>query len=70
MSTLKKASLNLMVKMAHDLIDLEAYRATFEHIDTDDSGNITMDELKAALKMHGLQYDTKEAKRVIREVDF
>jgi len=69
-STLKKAALNVLIKMAHDSKDIEALRIAFEHIDTNQTGFITLNELKEALMKNNLQHDPEELKRIIMEVDY
>lgn len=56
--------------MAHDSKDIEVLRIAFEHIDTNQTGFITLEGLKEALMKNNLQHDPEELKRIIKEVDY
>ncbi|TNV79747.1 hypothetical protein FGO68_gene8048 [Halteria grandinella] len=69
-STLKKAALNVLIKMVPNSKDINALRAAFEKIDTECTGYISMEELKEALMKNNLQHDPEELQRIIKEVDY
>ena len=68
-SKLKKAALNILVKMINpnDLIEL---RREFEKIDTDHSGLIEFKELERALKNSNIKLDYEEIDQIIKELDY
>lgn len=68
-SLLKKAALNWLVKMT-DQQEIESLREQFQRIDTDNSGLISLDELKQAIQSSGVNISSTELERIIIEVDF
>lgn len=68
-STLKKAVMNILVKMAEGK-DIEHIREQFMRIDRDGTGYIRPNELKAALTAAKISYSEEEIDRIISEVDY
>jgi calcium-dependent protein kinase len=68
-STLKKAAMNLLVKMA-DNKDIEYLREMFMRMDKDQTGDITANELKEALNEASVKIDDKELEDIINNVDY
>lgn len=68
-STLKKAAMNLLVKMA-DNKDIEQLRDMFMKMDKDNTGDITAAELKDALNEASIKIDEKELDKIVSEVDY
>jgi calcium-dependent protein kinase len=68
-SALKKAAMNILVKMADDK-DIEHLRNMFMTIDKDNTGLITVKELKDALNDANVKIDESELEKIINEVDY
>ncbi len=68
-STLKKAAMNLLVKMA-DNKDIIYLREMFMSMDKDKTGDITANELKEALHDAHIKIDDSELEKIINEVDY
>lgn len=68
-STLKKAAMNLLVKMA-DNKDIMQLREMFMSMDKDKTGDITANELKEALAEAHIKIDDSELEKIINEVDY
>jgi calcium-dependent protein kinase len=68
-SALKKAAMNILVKMA-DNKDIEKLREAFISMDLDSTGDIRADELKLALKTADFCADDDEIEAIINEVDY
>lgn len=68
-SSLKKAAMNLLVKMA-DNKEIEHLREVFVNIDKDGTGFIHVHELKEALQESKINIDEKEIDRIFDEVDY
>ena len=68
-STLRKAALNVLVKMLSPT-DIENLRQLFQSIDTDNSGFIEIAELEKALNSHNHQIGAQELKKIISELDY
>lgn len=69
-STLKKAALNIMVKMISDSKDIQVLREAFISIDKNQTGFITACDLQQALQLAKLNHDPAEISRIIKEVDY
>ena len=69
-STLKKAALNIMVKMISDSKDIQVMRDAFIAIDKNQTGYITASDLQQALQLAKLTHDSAETSRIIKEVDY
>ena len=68
-STLKKAAMNILVKML-DVNEIEKLREAFLHIDTDNTGQITAAELKEALMRSNFNIPETEIDHIIDEVNY
>lgn len=68
-STLRKAALNMMVKMIDDR-ELENLREQFREIDEDGTGMIKASELAAVLRKRDLNMSNKEVEDLINEIDY
>lgn len=68
-SALKKAAMNILVKMA-DNKDIEKLREAFIAMDLDATGDIQADELKIALKNANFNFSDEEIDSIINEVDY
>ena len=68
-STLKKAAMNLLVKMA-DHKDIEQMRNMFMKMDKDQTGDITANELREALHEAHIKIDEHELQKIVNEVDY
>lgn len=68
-SKLKKAAMNMLVKMA-DQNQIEKLREQFTEIDADGTGLINADELKNAIKKSTLNIPDSEIDSIINEVDY
>ena len=68
-STLKKAAMNLLVKMA-DNKDIKSLRDIFMQIDKDQTGDITAAELKDALYQAHIKISDEELEKIVSEVDY
>lgn len=68
-SKLKKAAMNMLVKMA-DQNSIEELRTQFQKIDADGTGLINADELKSAIKESNLQIPDSDIEKIISEVDY
>jgi calcium-dependent protein kinase len=66
---LKKAAMNILVKMA-DNKDIEHLREVFMNLDEDGTGYITSLQLKSALKEANIHYKEEEIEKIIDEVDY
>ena len=63
-SKLKKAAMNMLVKMA-DAKQIESLRETFDQIDTDHSGMISAEELRNAIKGSKLEIPVSQVDNII-----
>lgn len=68
-STLKKAAMNLLVKMA-DFKEIEHMRNLFMRLDKDQTGDITVAELREALQEAQIKIDETELDKIVNEVDY
>ena len=68
-SKLKKAAMNMLVKMA-DQNSIEELRKDFQEIDKDGTGLINADELKLAIKQSNIAIPDDEIEKIIDEVDY
>jgi calcium-dependent protein kinase len=68
-STLKKAALNVLVKMLSPT-DIENLRQLFQKLDTDNSGNIELNELQKALSDNNHQIGATELRHIVEELDY
>lgn len=68
-STLKKAVMNILVKMA-DGKDIEHIREQFMRVDKDGTGYIKANELKQALTAAKIPFREEEIDKIISEVDY
>lgn len=68
-STLKKAAMNLLVKMA-DFKEIEHLRDLFMRLDKDQTGDITIAELRDALQEAKMRIDESELDKIVSEVDY
>lgn len=68
-SKLKKAAMNMLVKMA-DQNDIEDLRKEFQKLDKDGSGLINAEELKTGLKESKIDIPDEEIDKIIQEVDY
>lgn len=68
-SKLKKAAMNMLVKMA-DQNDIEELRNEFHKLDTDGSGMISAEELKEGLIASKIDIPDEEIDKIIHEVDY
>mmetsp|Transcript_106571 Transcript_106571/g.147538 ORF Transcript_106571/g.147538 Transcript_106571/m.147538 type:complete len:102 (-) Transcript_106571:251-556(-) len=68
-STLRKAALNMMVKMIDDS-ELGYYRDKFQEIDEDGTGLIKANELTKVLSRGKSKISDKEIKNLINEIDY
>lgn len=68
-SALKKAALNMLVKML-DSKEIENVREQFLKIDTDGTGMISVQELTNAMKNINVSITQKEIEHIIEEVDY
>lgn len=68
-STLKRAALNLFVKMLNPS-DVENLRKQFQMIDTDNSGFIEASELQVALKKAEKEAHASELHAILKELDY
>lgn len=68
-STLKKAALNVLVKMLNPK-EMDGLRKEFQKIDTDNSGIIEVSELETALKNAKFEMSAQEIKNIIDELDY
>ena len=68
-STLKKAALNLLVKMV-DSKEIEKLRAAFVKIDKDQTGMINKDELYEAMKNSHISISDKDIENIMKQVDY
>ena len=68
-SILKKAAMNMLVKMA-DQHSIEELRQDFVNIDKDRTGLINAQELKAAIKASDINIPDDEVEMIINEVDY
>ena len=66
---MKKAAMNLLVKMA-DNKDIEHLREMFMKMDKDQTGDITVNELKEALNEAQIKIDEAELNAIVNEVDY
>lgn len=69
-SKLKKAALNILIKMVSQTKDVELLRDSFTQLDQGQTGFITVTELKQALTDAHMNFDQDELDRIIREVDY
>lgn len=68
-SKLKKAALNVLVKMLKPK-DIDHLKEEFMKIDTDDSGFIEYKELEQALKNSNFHLSAEELNHIIKEIDY
>lgn len=68
-SALKKAAMNILVKMA-DNKDITKLKEAFIAMDLDGTGDIRADELKQALGHANIQINDHELDEIIDEVDY
>ena len=68
-STLRKAALNMMVKMIDDH-EVEALKEQFREIDQDGTGMIKASELASVLRKRDLNMSNKEVESLINEIDY
>lgn len=68
-SALKKAAMNILVKMA-DNKDIEKLREAFIAMDLDSTGDIRANELKLALNRANISFKDDDIDRIIDEVDY
>ncbi len=68
-SLLKRAALNLLVKMLSPS-EVETLREQFQKIDTDNSGQIEITELKEVLIKHSKNVPVTEFDHIIKELDY
>ena len=68
-SKLKKAAMNMLVKMA-DQQQIEKLREQFTEIDIDGTGLINASELKVAIKQSNLNIPDSEIEDIINEIDY
>mmetsp|Transcript_106572 Transcript_106572/g.147539 ORF Transcript_106572/g.147539 Transcript_106572/m.147539 type:complete len:102 (-) Transcript_106572:251-556(-) len=68
-STLRKAALNMMVKMIDDS-ELGYYRDKFQEIDEDGTGLIKANELTNVLSRGKTKISDKEIQNLIDEIDY
>jgi len=68
-SKLKKAAMNMLVKMA-DQNSIEELRLEFVHIDKDRTGLISAAELKQAIKASNIDIPDDQVEQIIDEVDY
>jgi calcium-dependent protein kinase len=68
-SALKKAAMNILVKMA-DNKDIEKLREMFIAMDLDGTGDIQANELKIALKQANINCNDDDIEAIINEVDY
>lgn len=68
-STLKKAALNVLVKMLQPN-EVEDLRQLFQKIDTDNSGFIEIHELERALESNNHHIGAQELKKIVEELDY
>jgi calcium-dependent protein kinase len=68
-STLKKAAMNVLVKML-DTKEIKKLRDAFMLLDKDGTGMISFTELKQAIKESKLNIKKKEIGRMIAEIDY
>ena len=68
-SILKRAALNLLVKMLSSS-DVETLRGQFQQIDTDNSGQIEISELKEVLMKSNNNIPVTEFDHIIKELDY
>jgi len=68
-SKLKKAALNMLVKMA-DQNSIEELRGEFVNIDKDRTGLINAEELKQAIKASDINIPDEQVEKIINEVDY
>jgi calcium-dependent protein kinase len=61
--------MNLLVKMA-DAKEIEHLRDMFMRMDKDQTGDITVEELKDALNKANIKIDDKELESIVSEVDY
>ena len=65
----KKAAMNLLVKISTPQ-ELEGAAAVFKGIDKDQSGLITIDEMKAFLKKQNMSCSDQEVSEMFEELDY
>lgn len=68
-SKLKKAAMNMLVKMA-DQNSIEELRSEFVKLDKDRTGLINADELKLAIKASDINIPDEQIDNIINEVDY
>ena len=68
-TTIKKAALDLVVKMASD-DDVKELRSAFQRIDTDGTGFISSQELKNILISKQMNASDQEVRDIISQMDF
>lgn len=68
-SKLKKAAMNMLVKMA-DQDQIEGLRAQFQEIDIDGTGLINADELRTAIKKSAIDIPDRKVDEIIDNVDY
>jgi len=68
-SSLKKAAMNLLVKMAN-FKEIEVLRNMFMRMDKDQTGDITANELREALNEAHIKIDESELQKIVSEVDY
>lgn len=68
-SYFKKAAMNLLVKISTPQ-ELEGAAAVFKGIDKDQSGLISIDEMKAFLKKQNMNYSDREVSEMFEELDY
>lgn len=68
-SKLKKAAMNMMVKMA-DQNAIEDLKEQFHKMDKDGTGMINADELKQAMIESSVEMPEEEIERIIESVDY
>jgi calcium-dependent protein kinase len=59
-STLKKACLNILIKSISTNSDVENLKSMFQMMDKDNTGDISLNELRTALIQAKIPYDEKE----------
>lgn len=68
-SKLKKAAMNMLVKMA-DQNQIEELRTEFTKIDKDQTGLISSEELREAIKQSDIKIADGDVDKIIEEVDY
>ena len=66
-TALKKAAMNLLVKMLNPK-EIKSLRLQFEKIDTDQSGNVSTEELSKALKLINKDIPDEEIEQIFSNI--